>query len=339
MAVDSSLVDFGLCVDCLDITDNYLAVSCSNLGGDYWDGLVSVFDLKAHKKLNIDWRSNIGFASICWCGSSEKRLLAVAMDNGCVQILEFPSNKERKQEKNCLLTSEILVCHDDIVTAVCTKPKSGDVLASASWDRRVLIIPYGIAPYPSDTFTGHTGAVNSIDWSSLSTSCILSGSQDKSIQVWDYRSGANASFKWSNDFSVTSVKWHPNQSFLCFAGLENGAIATIDIRGNQECLLENEMVHLGPVNSISLNKSASQIATASDDTTIVIRSCLENTIDDNSLSPCTLRHHNDYVRSVQFYERKNQTNTHTLISASWDQTVAFSTISSLVGENNEQTIS
>ncbi|KAK5578609.1 hypothetical protein RB653_008281 [Dictyostelium firmibasis] len=81
-------------------------------------------------------------------------------------------------------------------------------------------------------FTDHSRAVNKLAWHPDKLDCILTGSQDNTLRMWDIRDSANASkitFSPKSE-SIRDVQFNPSQSNQFAAAFDNGTIQLWDIR-------------------------------------------------------------------------------------------------------------
>ncbi|KAN0039403.1 hypothetical protein ACTA71_001597 [Dictyostelium dimigraforme] len=81
-------------------------------------------------------------------------------------------------------------------------------------------------------FTDHSRAVNKLAWHPDKLDCILTGSQDNTLRMWDIRDSANASkitFSPKSE-SIRDVQFNPFQSNQFAAAFDNGTIQLWDIR-------------------------------------------------------------------------------------------------------------
>ncbi|KAN0023404.1 hypothetical protein ACTFIU_011574 [Dictyostelium citrinum] len=81
-------------------------------------------------------------------------------------------------------------------------------------------------------FTDHSRAVNKLAWHPEKLDCILTGSQDNTLRMWDIRDSANASkitFSPKSE-SIRDVQFNPYQANQFAAAFDNGTIQLWDIR-------------------------------------------------------------------------------------------------------------
>ncbi|KAM9996205.1 hypothetical protein ACTFIY_002403 [Dictyostelium cf. discoideum] len=81
-------------------------------------------------------------------------------------------------------------------------------------------------------FTDHSRAVNKLAWHPEKLDCILTGSQDNTLRMWDIRDSANASkitFSPKSE-SIRDVQFNPSQANQFAAAFDNGTIQLWDIR-------------------------------------------------------------------------------------------------------------
>eukprot|EP00920_Eleutheroschizon_duboscqi_P025546 GHVT01062852.1.p1 GENE.GHVT01062852.1~~GHVT01062852.1.p1 ORF type:complete len:966 (-),score=220.35 GHVT01062852.1:995-3892(-) len=122
--------------------------------------------------------------------------------------------------------------HAHYIMMVAWNPKDPHLFASASLDRSIKVwgVPTGIAAglvmvdTPHYALLGHERGVNCIEYSpSGDRPYLLSGSDDKTVRVWDYQTKQCLQVLSGHSKNVTAVCFHPHLP-LIFSGAEDGTI-------------------------------------------------------------------------------------------------------------------
>ncbi|KAJ6276584.1 hypothetical protein J3E71DRAFT_395008 [Bipolaris maydis] len=157
------------------------------------------------------------------------------------------------------------------------------------------------------TLEDHGSDVTSVAFSHDSTR-LASGSEDRTVKVWDVSSGeCLQTFEGHEDY-VTSITFSHDSTRLASAS-EDSTIKLWDTRNSGLCLQTLEG-HSDWVNSVAFSHDSKRLASASGDRTIKLW--------DTSTGTClkTLRGHSGNIRSVAFSHDSRR-----LASASFDTTV------------------
>lgn len=140
-----------------------------------------------------------------------------------------------------------------------------------------------------NVYRGHTSWVNSVSWSPNSMR-IVSGSADKTVQVWDALTGKNAA-SYEHDNFVKAVAWSPNATYLASTGrdriveIQNAATGSIAYAYHR---------YYRWINAVSWSPDSSRIASSSDDKTARV---FDATTGAQAL---IYRGHTDMVNAVAF---------------------------------------
>ena len=120
------------------------------------------------------------------------------------------------------------------------------------------------SPY---TYRGHTDVVNAVAWSPDGKR-LASGSDDRSVQVWDAHSGGNVTVHRDHTDGVTAVAWSPpppDSTAIASASRD----ATVQISNGPE----GDIVYRGhsaPVNAVGWSSYFTFLASGSDDKTVQV---------------------------------------------------------------------
>ncbi|KAL9624272.1 MAG: hypothetical protein Q9160_001519 [Pyrenula sp. 1 TL-2023] len=236
-----------------------------------------------------------------------------------VQKIDHPGevNKARYSQKN-----------PNIIATHCT---DGTV---AIWDRtKHSSIPTGLIS-PQIQLTGHTAEGFGLAWSPHHEQMLVSGSEDKTVRVWDLSQYSKSSKQLSasrvythHASVVNDVEYHPFHKDLIGTVSDDLTMSILDTRSpKDEAQVSAVNGHRDAINAIAFNpKVETVIATGSADCTIAIWD-LRNL--KNKLHTC--EGHKDHVTSLEWSPHDESI----LGSASYDRRICFWDLSR-VGE--EQT--
>lgn len=123
--------------------------------------------------------------------------------------------------------------HQDSVMGLSWNKHFRQAMASCSADTTVKIWDI-TTQLCSHTFTHHTGKVQSVIWNDETPSLLASGSYDKTLALVDCRSGTVSPSIARLSADVESMAWDPFQAYHLYVSMENGEVACVDIRMNDE---------------------------------------------------------------------------------------------------------
>ena len=181
----------------------------------------------------------------------------------------------------------------------------------------------GELDYNSSILTGHRAAISCLGRKSNDESVLYSGSDDKTIRLWDLRSNKVQKCIVGFDTSVTCLQSSILNEFLLFASSE-GAVYSFDTRFSG--VLSNSHISsmsdssIDCINSISLNIKEEQMSIADDSQSITVIQCKngvlnpENLISTNNPLKKLSRVHSSLIGSIN-YKKKNPTE---LVSGGFD---------------------
>lgn len=140
------------------------------------------------------------------------RRLATCSSDKTIKIFEVDGESHR--------LTETLKGHEGAVWCVSwAHPKFGTILASSSYDGRVLIwreTPSGSPSQPSQwslvfSYTSHTASVNMVSWAPPALGCLLAcASSDGNVSVLEFRDNNwNSAIFHAHGLGVNAVSWAP----------------------------------------------------------------------------------------------------------------------------------
>ncbi|KAJ3192573.1 hypothetical protein HDU82_003128 [Entophlyctis luteolus] len=138
--------------------------------------------------------------------------------------------------------------------------------------------------------SGHTGAVTSVAYN-CDGSLIASGSEDKTVRVWNPLSGALVSELKGHSHSVTSVAFNHDGSLIASGSWDNTVRVWNPLSG---ALVSELKGHSHYVNSVAFNHDGFFIASGSADKTVRVWNTLSGAL------VSELKGHSHYVNSVAF---------------------------------------
>ena len=159
--------------------------------------------------------------------------------------------------------------HSHYVMMVQWNPKENTTFASASLDRSIKI--WGVSGGSSAHFTlsGHQRGVNCLDYASSGDKpYLVSGSDDKTVRVWDYQTKQCVHVLEGHTGNVSSVAFHPTLP-LIVSGSEDGVCklwhaTTYRLESSLNYMLDRLW-------SISTLKGSNAIALGYDEGTVVVK--------------------------------------------------------------------
>ena len=137
-------------------------------------------------------------------------LVLTTSDDMTIKMWDWEKNWE------CVQTFE---GHSHYVMMTQWNPKDSSSFASASLDRSIKI--WGMTGGAHFTLTGHSRGVNCLDFALGDKPYLLSGSDDKSVRVWDYQTKQCVHVLEGHSANVSSVAFHPTLP-LILSGGEDG---------------------------------------------------------------------------------------------------------------------
>eukprot|EP01138_Halocafeteria_seosinensis_P004408 gb/GECG01004509.1/.p1 GENE.gb/GECG01004509.1/~~gb/GECG01004509.1/.p1 ORF type:complete len:380 (+),score=47.23 gb/GECG01004509.1/:1-1140(+) len=157
--------------------------------------------------------------------------------------------KSRKQEtETAMLVKTWDKVHSSAVYDVAVA-HDNDMFASCGRDKPVYV--WSVS---KDTVTrrcfGHQGHINCVRFSSPDSNVLLSGSEDKTVQMWDLRARPGKPIQTLSDAtdSITSIDVH-SDGFAVVTGSVDGKVRTYDLRKGE--LFEDDLG--SPVTNVSIS--------------------------------------------------------------------------------------
>lgn len=200
---------------------------------------------------------------------------------------------------------------DEVMQAISIVPSS-QLSAANQKSLRVGTQPRWQCLY---TLTGHSGINARVNSVAISPdgSTLASGSDDKTIKLWDLRSGQAIATLHGHSQAVQSVAIHPNGKILA-SGSNDKTIKLWDINTTEEVF--TLFGHIYAVKTVFFSPDGKLLASASWDKTIKLWNV------DTGEEICTLRGHQLQVASVAFSPCiEASIYTPLLASASFDRTI------------------
>ncbi|XP_058763835.1 protein HEAT STRESS TOLERANT DWD 1-like [Vicia villosa] len=212
-------------------------------------------------------------------------------ESGYVQIWDMSSHLNALAE-----TETEDVQGVDVVQSPLQKFKHGDEGYAIDWNPLVpgrlisggcnnsiyLWEPTSAATWNIDQipFAGHTGSVEDLQWSPVEPDVFASCSVDKSIALWDARSGrSQVAFFNAHNADVNVLSWNRLASRLLASGSDDGTISIWDLRmlkkgGDTvaaDIMVAHFEYHKHPITSIEWSPhEASSLAVSSSDNQLTI---------------------------------------------------------------------
>ncbi|MBD2606491.1 CHAT domain-containing protein [Scytonema hofmannii FACHB-248] len=229
------------------------------------DKTVKLWDINAGQKIktlkgHTDFVTNISF-------SPDGKTLASASKDKTVKLWDINTGREIKTFK----------VHTDNVSSISFSP-DGKTLASASKDKTVKLWDINTGR-EIKTFKVHTDNVSSISFSPDGKT-LASTSEDKTVKLWDINTGREIKTFKGHTNMVNTVSFNPDGKILASASGDNtsnpfrislGGDYTVrlwDINTGREMKILKG--HTNKVNSVSFSPDGKTLASASDDTTIIL---------------------------------------------------------------------
>lgn len=152
----------------------------------------------------------------------------------------------------------------------------------------------------------HTGPVNSVAFSPDGDS-LASGSEDKTVKLWDLASGKEIAILTGHSESVISVAFSPNGGCLASGSLDN-TVKIWDVTTGKE--ITTLVGHSEGVTSIAFSPDGNRLASGSADNTVKLWDVA------SGKELATFNGHSKPVNSIAFSPDGSR-----LVSGSWDKTV------------------
>src|SRR6266849_4508431 len=116
------------------------------------------------------------------------------------------------------------------------------------------------------TYRGHSALVNAVAWSSDSRR-IASGSNDKSVQVWNAADGSHAFTYRGHSDVVLAVAWSPDGRRIASGGVDNTVQVWNATDGSHAITYQG---HTGFVHTVAWSPDSTRIASGSHDKTVQV---------------------------------------------------------------------
>ncbi len=163
--------------------------------------------------------------------------------------------------------------HASEVDELVWKPGTGDLVASASYDKTVHIWD-GTSGQRRAIYSGHTDQVWTVAWSP-NGQYVASGGKDKTVQVWLASNAQNTTTYTGHSAEVESVDWSPDSKLIASGSYDN----TVRV---WEALTQQFVTtysgHTDHVWAASWSPDGSLIASGSRDTTVHIWNATDGTL-------------------------------------------------------------
>jgi serine/threonine protein kinase len=116
------------------------------------------------------------------------------------------------------------------------------------------------------TYTGHTGAVRTIDWSP-DNKLIASGAEDKAVRIWNPGTGQTVSTYTQHPAELLSVAWSPDGTLIASSGRASSAQVWNASTGAR---ILNYTGHTDDVHGVAWSLDSKLVASGSDDHTVQV---------------------------------------------------------------------
>ncbi|KNC97610.1 uncharacterized protein SPPG_07079 [Spizellomyces punctatus DAOM BR117] len=116
----------------------------------------------------------------------------------------------------------------------------------------------------AQSYLGHIGSVEDIQWSKKQAGVFASASVDQTIKIWDARNKGKAELSvHAHDSDVNVISWHPTVEYLIASGSDSGVFSIWDLRmwsaaSNPQPAATFKW-HQGPVTSIEWKPHESSV--------------------------------------------------------------------------------
>lgn len=244
------------------------ATLCSTLGMIAivtFDHNIILYELSSLKRIKQFVGYNDEVLDLCFAGADEN-LLAVATNSRQLRIYDLTT-------MNC----QLLEGHTDTVLSLEVN-NSGDMLVTSSKDNSICV--WKMTKHNKfkcvATGVGHTHAVATVAWSRLDSNFIASGSQDRTIKIWNVPSvlDTDSPIKMTVQFTekahdkdINSITISPNDKLLATGSQDKTARIWLVADGSSVGTLRGHMKGIWCVRFSPVDQC---VATSSADSTIKI---------------------------------------------------------------------
>ncbi|MBL8848700.1 MAG: hypothetical protein JNG89_03410, partial [Planctomycetaceae bacterium] len=195
------------------------------------------------------------------------RHFVVATESGRIEVWQYGSAPERVAEFS--LPEPIGACalaRDLRHIAVAPRDTAAIRIYEVAADAGVPTAIVG--ERPAQVLTGHTGTVNSLEYSPEGT-LLLSGSQDHTARLWDTATAATVRVFQGHSWSVWQATFSPvaADQVIATAG-QDGRVIVWSVADGAQVTDFNE--HQGPVRAVAFSTDGRLVATAGDDRRVLV---------------------------------------------------------------------
>lgn len=139
---------------------------------------------------------------------------------------------------------------------IAVNPRDLSKFASASMDKSIKIWNISSEGKANFTLVGHAGGVNCVDFFKGDKPYIVSGSDDKTVKIWDYQTKQCIVTLEGHLQSISAVQFHPELPII-LSSSETGCVL---IHNSNSFALENTLEYkLERAWSIAISKENSSI--------------------------------------------------------------------------------
>lgn len=339
---------FPLQVDSVDVSPlaATVAVGLSCLEGNTWDGQIKLLSLSDGREISSVY-SGSGVKAIKFIQSGN--FLAAARDDGSISLF----SSDLSVEAICI------EAHDTCVSSITPSPHHPSRLLSTSWDGSIKLWDLEkcmvTAEYPTVDIVSRAHFRRSTDTAfyegdASSGNVFCSGGQDGFVRLWDQRMNLHQGCVglYSHSVPISCVCWDISQNQDILAGTEDGQIIRFDLRivdnealgsssicGRSLHALSFSDIHRGQVNKIQSIGRNMILSCSNDATAAFSASCYsgvpaaDSSIESHQADFTVqkrLSYHTDYVSDMYVSDVSDGSQqdgySHTLITGSWDKSVA-----------------
>ncbi|KAH3761306.1 methylosome protein 50 [Pelomyxa schiedti] len=236
---------FGKAVESVDVCveTGKIAVGCSSLTGDSWEGSISVhFNGRTRT-----WNCGGGVSCVRWYDATH---LLTADDASTVSLWCPDDSSQWGHAEHDDIVSRVSVHpnhdqkafltsswdgtghaeHDDIVSRVSVHPNHDQkAFLTSSWDGTIKLWS-GLKKNSLFTFTGHASSVLSVEWCPTDVNLLVSASQDFTVKIWDSRKCSGCTTTIPLKTAGFSARFDPENANIVLCGEEKGTIKFYDLR-------------------------------------------------------------------------------------------------------------